>query len=111
MFHDFSRTRPLATEGLSREDARRVQDEYAVLLHPCLKANGEKSGGGRYPIGWMILNDGRVTDVHVSPADPEGALVTCLRAQFARWRYPKYSGEWQHVEQEFRVSSTEQRRR
>jgi hypothetical protein len=30
----------------------------------------------------------------------------CIKRQFAHWRYPRYQGEWQHVEQEFRVSGT-----
>ncbi|HVE81303.1 MAG TPA: hypothetical protein VND93_00580, partial [Myxococcales bacterium] len=63
-------------------------------------------GSGRYKISWTILNDGHVTNVDAINVDPHGRLMGCLKGQFAHWRYPRYKGEWQHVEQEFRVSGT-----
>lgn len=105
VFHDFSR-KTVQGPGLPPEEAKKVTDHYQVSLEPCLQQYGEKSGSGRYRISWTLLNDGRVTNVNAVNVDPEGALMGCLKAQLARWRYPKYRGEWQHVEQEFRVSGT-----
>ena len=39
----------------------------------------------------------------------EGRLGQCLRDRFAVWRYPKYAGELQHVEQSFTISARSQR--
>jgi hypothetical protein len=106
VFRDYSRASATAREGLPSAQAREVTDQYAVLLGPCLQEFGEKSGSGRYKVSWTILNDGHVTNVEAVNVDPKGRLIGCLKGQFTRWRYPKYKGEWQHVEQEFHVSGT-----
>lgn len=63
-----------------------------------------------YEVRWMVLNDGRVGDVHLKrKTDEESPLGQCLRDQFAVWRYPKYQGEFQHVEQRFTVSALKRR--
>ena len=103
LFHDYSRA---SRETLPRDEAREATDHYAVLLTSCLQEFGEKSGSGRYKVSWTILNDGHVTNVAAVNVDPQGQLLRCLKSQFAHWRYPRYKGEWQHVEQEFRVSGT-----
>jgi hypothetical protein len=104
VFRDYSRAN--ARDTLPSAQAREATDHYSVLLTPCLQELGEKSGSGRYKISWTILNDGRVTNVDAINVDPHGRLMGCLKDQFAHWRYPRYKGEWQHVEQEFRVSGT-----
>ncbi len=106
VFRDYSRTNAGAAEGLAPAEARVATDHYAVLLTPCLQQYGEKTGSGRYKLSWTILNDGRVTNVAAVNVDPKGRLMGCLKDQFTRWRYPRYKGEYQHVEQEFRVSGT-----
>ena len=106
VFRDYSRTNASAREGLAPAEARVATDHYSVLLTPCLQEYGEKSGSGRYKISWTILNDGHVTNVEAVNVDPRGRLMGCLKSQFTRWRYPRYKGEYQHVEQEFRVSGT-----
>lgn len=103
VFHDYSRS---SRDTLPRDQAREATDHYAVLLTSCLAEFGEKSGSGRYKVSWTILNDGHVTNVAAVNVDPQGQLIRCLKSQFAHWRYPRYKGEWQHVEQEFRVSGT-----
>jgi hypothetical protein len=35
----------------------------------------------------------------------QSQLAKCLRAQFNGWRYPKYEGEYQNVEQSFTVTA------
>lgn len=104
VFRDYSRANP--RDSLPAAQAREATDHYAVLLTPCLQEFGEKSGSGRYKVSWTILNDGRVTNVAAVNVDPNGRLLGCIKGQFGRWRYPRYKGEWQHVEQEFRVSGT-----
>lgn len=106
VFRDYSRKSAGASQGLPVAEAREVTDHYTPLLASCLQQHGEKSGSGRYKVRWTILNDGRVTNVEAVNVDPAGRLMGCLKSQFARWRYPKYRGEWQHVEQEFLVSGT-----
>ncbi|HYV45362.1 MAG TPA: hypothetical protein VFA20_10895 [Myxococcaceae bacterium] len=103
VFHDYSRT---SRDTLPSSTAREATDHYAVLLTSCLQEFGEKSGSGRYKLSWTILNDGHVTNVDAVNVDPQGQLIRCLKSQFAHWRYPRYKGEWQHVEQEFRVGGT-----
>jgi hypothetical protein len=62
----------------------------------------------RYTVRWAVLNDGRVDAVHLDKKTRDaGPLAECLRNQFAFWRYPRYEGELQHIEQTFLVSPRE----
>jgi hypothetical protein len=110
-FRDFSREK--AKEGLSREQVLAVNEHYAPLLQECLAAQAKRltpPDTARYEVRWMVFNDGRVGEVHFKQAALETSeLATCLRAQFESWRYPRYEGEWQHVEQAFTVTAVERR--
>jgi len=60
----------------------------------------------------MVFNDGRVGEVHFAQrALDDSELGLCLKAQFETWRYPRYDGEWQHVEQAFTITAVERRGR
>jgi len=70
----------------------------------------EPPAAEHYGVRWIVLNDGHVDAVHMDRKDKDQTpLAECLRAQFAVWRYPRYRGEWQHVEQRFLVSARELR--
>jgi hypothetical protein len=103
VFHDYSR-RGEAQEGLSAESLREVHAAYGVLLTPCLEAEARRRSG-TVNVSWTVLNDGRVADPQVHAQAATSPLSSCLRAQLARWRYPKYRGEWQHVDQQFHLSA------
>ena len=110
-FRDFSKDKP--KEGLSREQVLAVNEHYAPLLQECLSAQARRltpPDAARYEVRWMVFNDGRVGEVHFKQAALESSeLAGCLRAQFESWRYPRYEGEWQHVEQAFTVTAVERR--
>lgn len=110
-FKDFSKDK--ARDGLSAEQVRAVNEHYAPLLQECLSAQARRlkpPDAVRYELRWMVFNDGRVGEVHFkNPAADESELGVCLRAQFETWRYPRYDGEWQHVEQAFTISAVERR--
>ncbi|MHB8873302.1 MAG: hypothetical protein ACYC8T_06415 [Myxococcaceae bacterium] len=102
-FRDFSLQQ--VGEGLPAELIRPVNEQYGVLLEECLAVEATRlvpPASVTYRLRWVVLNDGRVDAVHVSPAD-QGELAKCVRAQFGYWRYPRYQGEWQHVEQSFSI--------
>jgi hypothetical protein len=63
----------------------------------------------RFDVRWVVVNDGRVAEAHLRRDLDDVPLAHCLRAQFAAWRYPRYEGEYQHVEQSFTVTATERR--
>ncbi|MBE2252929.1 MAG: hypothetical protein IAE78_25575 [Myxococcus sp.] len=110
-FKDFSKDKP--RDGLSADEVRTVNEHYAPLLQECLGAQARRltpPDAVRYEVRWMVFNDGRVGEVHFkNPAADGSELGKCLRAQFELWRYPRYEGEWQHVEQAFTVSAVERR--
>jgi hypothetical protein len=110
-FKDFSKERP--RDGLSSDQVRSVNEHYAPLLQECLSAQARRlkpPDAVRYELRWMVFNDGRVGELHLkSPAADESELGLCLRAQFETWRYPRYDGEWQHVEQAFTITAVERR--
>lgn len=110
-FRDFSKDK--AREGLAADQVRAVNDHYAPLLQECLSAQARRlrpPDAVRYEVRWMVFNDGRVGEVHFKDrALDESELGKCLRAQFETWRYPRYEGEWQHVEQAFTVTAVERR--
>ncbi len=103
VFHDPSQGTTLM-DGLPPEMLRSVHAEFGPLLTPCLQAEARRSSG-TVQVSWVVLNDGRIADLAVRQQPATSALSTCLRGQLARWRYPKYRGEWQHVEQEFRLTA------
>lgn len=110
-FRDFSAGKTLP--GLGQDKVKEVNDHYACLLQDCLAQQAERMRPPdmeEYEVRWMVLNDGRVGDVHLKrKTDEESPLGQCLRDQFAVWRYPKYQGEFQHVEQRFTVSALKRR--
>ncbi|MDP3232809.1 MAG: hypothetical protein Q8N26_08535 [Myxococcales bacterium] len=110
-FKDFSKDKP--HDGLSSDQVRAVNEHYAPLLQECLSAQARRlkpPDAVRYELRWMVFNDGRVGEVHFkNPAADDSELGRCLRAQFETWRYPRYDGEWQHVEQAFTITAVERR--
>ena len=58
------------------------------------------------PLSMEAERDGRVAKMHLRRKELESSpLANCLRKQFDTWRYPRYEGEAQHVEQRFTVSA------
>jgi hypothetical protein len=111
-FRDFSRDRP--SEGLSSEQVKAVNEHYAPLLQQCLSEQARRltpPDAQRYEVSWTVQNDGRVREVHLRRDLDDTPLAKCLRQQFAAWRYPRFTGEWQHVEQSFLVTAVERRPR
>lgn len=110
-FRDFSKDKP--REGLSGDQVRTVNEHYLPLLQECLAAQAKRlrpPESARYDVRWMVFNDGRVGEVHFKDGSLEKSeLASCLRSQFETWRYPRYDGEWQHVEQSFTVTAVERR--
>lgn len=110
-FRDFSKQ--MAGEGLPSQTVKAVNEHYGVLLQECLGLEAERlvpPNSVTYSVRWMVTREGRVDQLVVGQKDqPEGSLATCLRRQFALWRYPRYEGEDQHVEQSFTVSARERR--
>ena len=110
-FRDFSKEKP--REGLSADQVRTVSEHYSPLLQECLAAQAKRlrpPEAARYDVRWIVFNDGRVGEVHFKETSLETSeLATCLRSQFETWRYPKYEGEWQHVDQSFTVTAVERR--
>lgn len=107
-FRDFSRDS--AGEGLSPEAVRAVNDHFGVTLQDCLSEQARRitpPSQERYTVRWVVLNEGRVGEVHLNRKElDQGPLAQCLRQRLAVWRYPRYRGEFQHVEQTFVVSAS-----
>lgn len=111
-FRDFSQER--ARGGtLAPERVKQVNEHFAVAMQECLAAEAERlvpPAMVRYQIRWTITPDGRVDQVHLDRRDQDsGPFAQCLRKQFTVWRYPRYDGELQHVEQTFTLSARERR--
>jgi hypothetical protein len=107
VFTDFSKRQ--AGEGLSPDEVKRVGQHYAPLLQACLVAQSKSLKAGereRYAVQWTVQNDGRVGEPKLTRKDLAGSpLDQCLREQFAYWRYPKFKGEWQNIEQIYTVET------
>jgi len=107
-FKDFSSIRTTFNE-LSQDQVRAVNRHYNVTLQECLADEAARlvpPTVETYKVTWTVMNDGRVGKVRVDRSDRnEGPLGNCLRQRFAIWRYPRYSGELQHVEQVFSVGA------
>ncbi|MBK7861941.1 MAG: hypothetical protein IPJ65_25660 [Archangiaceae bacterium] len=107
IFKDFSAQK--AGVGLGADTVRTVNEHYNVSLQECLAAEAARlvpPAYETYQVQWMVHNDGRVDDVHMARKDQdETELALCLRRVFPLWRYPRYDGEAQHIEQSFTVSA------
>lgn len=109
-FHDYSRTPP--SQGLTPDQVRMVNEHYAPLLQECLSDQAKRMippDAQRFEVRWLVFNDGRVGEAHLRKDLDEWPLAKCLRAQFGAWRYPRYEGEFQHVQQSFTVTAVERR--
>lgn len=105
-FHDYSRD--AAGQGLTADQVRMVNEHFAPLLQECLAAQARRMtppDAQRFEVRWVVFNDGRVGEVHLKKEHDETQLAKCLRAQFDGWRYPRYEGEYQNVEQSFTVTA------
>ncbi len=110
-FKDFSTAK--SGEGLSADAVREVNEHYAPLMQECLGEQARRltpPDAERYQVRWTVFPDGRVGDAHLRRDQDESELAKCLRKQFVVWRYPRYEGEWQHVEQSYTVTAVERRR-
>ncbi len=111
-FVDFSKGGG-GTTGLDPETVKKVNGHYGVLLEGCLAEQAQRMTPpqqARFDVRWMVVNDGRVSQVEVPQVGAEHPLAQCLKKQFLLWRYPKYDGEYQHVEQSFTVTAAVRRR-
>ncbi|MFO0595627.1 MAG: hypothetical protein U0228_09990 [Myxococcaceae bacterium] len=109
-FHDYSKD--AAGEGLSADQVRMVNDHFAPLLQECLAEQAKRMmppDAQRFEVRWVVFNDGRVGEAHLRRDLDETPLAKCLRSQFVTWRYPRYDGEYQNVEQAFTVTASERR--
>lgn len=109
-FRDWSRD--AAGTGLSAEQVRTVNEHFSPLLQECLGEQARRMtppDAARFEVRWVVFNDGRVGEAHLRRDLDDSLLAKCLRAQFSGWRYPRYEGEFQNVEQSFTVTATERR--
>ena len=109
-FHDFSKEQ--GRDGLSADQVRMVNEHFAPLPQECLAEQARRMtppDAQRFDVRWVVFNDGRVGEVHMRKDLDESLLARCLRAQFNGWRYPRYEGEYQNVEQSFTVTAVERR--
>jgi hypothetical protein len=109
-FHDYSRD--TAGEGLSADQVRMVNDHFGPLLQECLSEQAKRMtppDAQRFEVRWVVFNDGRVGEAHLRKDLDATPLANCLRSQFVTWRYPRYDGEFQNVEQAFTVTASERR--
>ncbi len=113
LFRDFSSGKGSGT--FASDKVKSVNDHFNCLLQECLTLEADRltpPDSVTYDVQWSVTNDGRVGDVRLGRKDQEeGPMLQCLRKQFVLWRYPKYSGELQHVAQRFTVSAHERRTR
>lgn len=110
-FVDFSKSG--GTTGLDPETVKKVNGHYGVLIEGCLGEQAQRMTPpqqARFDVRWMVVNDGRVSQVEVPQLGAEHPLTQCLEKQFQLWRYPKYEGEYQHVEQSFTVTAAVRKR-
>jgi len=110
VFTDFSKQ--TAGEGLDGETVRTVNAHYEPTLQACLAEEARRlvpPDAAEYLVSWTVFNDGRVGEVHLRRDLDDTPLAHCLRGSFGDWRYPRYQGEWQHVEQKFTVRATARR--
>ena len=86
-----------------------VNAHYGPTLQDCLKAEAQRltpPAREEYTVRWVVLNDGHTAQVHLGQQHrDQGPLAACLRKRLADWRYPRFKGEWQHVEQTFNIDA------
>ncbi|HZH03981.1 MAG TPA: hypothetical protein VEY30_09365 [Myxococcaceae bacterium] len=103
-FLDYSRRR---AQGLAPAVVGEVSAHYGVTVQECLAAEATRlvpPSSVTYRVRWTVRNDGRVDRVTVDGQEGRDVPVArCLVGQLSRWRYPRYSGEFQNVEQAFVV--------
>jgi hypothetical protein len=105
-FRDYSLEH--AGEGLTPDRVRMVNEHYAPLLQACLTEQARRltpPDAQTFELRWTVHNDGRVRDAHLRPDLDQLPLAKCLRAQFSSWRYPRFEGELQNIEQAFTVTA------
>ncbi len=104
-FFDYSKGKP--QKALAASLVKEVGAHFAPLIDDCLRAEVVRVQQGEsrnFATRWTIGYDGRVKKVKIgAAAASESPFGQCLEAQFAVWRYPRYQGEQQHVEQTFSV--------
>jgi hypothetical protein len=112
LYRDFSAA-PAKGEGLTPDQVRAVNAHYGVSLEPCLAEEAARlrpPAQERYTVRWTVGNDGRVTQFQMDRNELHRApLAVCLRQKLGLWRYPRFHGELQHVEQTFGVSAAVRR--
>ena len=90
-----------------------VNAHYGPTLQDCLKAEAQRltpPAREVYTVRWVVLNEGRTAQVHLEQQRQDrGPLAQCLRTRLADWRYPRFKGEWQHVEQRFTIDAVPRR--
>jgi hypothetical protein len=104
MFYDFS-LEP-ASVDLDHQRANLVLDEYAPLLHACLKAAAQEGTArdSKVQLEWSIGQNGRIGNHQLKPTRLQNTeLSKCIAAAFARFRYPPYRGEIQSVALVFEI--------
>lgn len=113
VFRDFSAGK--GAKEFPADKVKSVNEHFNCLLQECLTLEAERLTPPEqvvYDVHWSVTNDGRVGEVGLGRKDQEaGPMLACLKRQFLVWRYPKYVGELQHVEQRFTVSAHERRLR
>lgn len=109
-FRDWSRDKP--TAGLTPEQVKQVNEHFAPLLQECLAEQARRMtppDAQKFDVRWVVFSDGRVGEAHLRKDLDAWPLADCLRAQFVSWRYPRFEGDFQNVEQSFTVHANEYR--
>lgn len=109
-FRDFSKD--TAGPRLSPEHVKTVNEHFAPLIQECLMEQALRMtppDAQRFDVNWAVLNNGRVGEAHLPKDLDDSPLAQCLRSQFSTWRYPRYSGETQNIEQSFTVRAVQSR--
>jgi hypothetical protein len=112
LFLDFSQQKQRGS-GLPPDVVKKVNAHFGVLVEPCLDAEKTKIpplSQYTYKLRWVVQNDGSVGKVEVGgDGRQDSDLGRCLVDQFNNWRYPRYAGEFQHVEQNFTIANRSRR--
>ena len=107
-FRDWSRDKP--SPGLTPEQVKQVNEHFAPLLQECLAEQARRMtppDAQKFDVRWVVFSDGRVGEAHLRKDLDGWPLADCLRAQFVTWRYPRFEGDFQNVEQSFTVRANE----
>jgi hypothetical protein len=109
-FVDYSEEPP-RTEGLTSSVVQQVSAHYGVLVTDCLAREARDAPARadsdvvRYGVHWTVHNNGQAGDLRMERHDLAGSpLEHCLADAISYFRYPRYRGELQHVDQEFQIS-------